>query len=250
MSKTQIFVESSKRSNGTSSNFQLEIAPILPPTSKLELLWAVIPLSTFNIPTGRNTFQWREGGPGSPNIRTAAVAPGNYNITEFITAVEAAMLAASSTASVYTVTYDSKTYKFTISRAAVFSMLFQDPIYSNWAELFGFLREESVNAVSVTSTTSSVLAQPQLVNIVIQEASTVVFTGLSGITRSSYLVPLKEGPDSVNYIIPEQPMSIEFPGPRTLTSLNISLQDTNSNLLDVNGANWSMMLIAHSEQKY
>jgi len=78
----------------------------------LKVISAEIPFSYYVFNSTNNTFILTEavGGP-----RVVTIPVGNYTVSTFITALEAALNAASATASMYTVTVSSTTGKITVT---------------------------------------------------------------------------------------------------------------------------------------
>lgn len=74
-------VDSKHRTNQnttTSNGYQWSIGKVIKNVSKIEVLYAEIPNSYYNVPLGRNYFQIEQTVSGVETIIKAAVAPGNY----------------------------------------------------------------------------------------------------------------------------------------------------------------------------
>lgn len=148
----QIDSHPSHRVGGTDSDFSVSL--VLPEMSALEkeglcvvVTKASIPKSFDNVPTGRNTFTLREG---ATDIKIT-VPVGTYNAVDFKTTVQQLLNAATVNAYVYTVTFSTRTGRYTVTSTGNSSIITPDAVGFGIHTLLG-LAANSTNATPVTST--------------------------------------------------------------------------------------------------
>lgn len=124
-------VENDSHSNFT---FQIKLPPNLPPTMMVGVLRACIPRSYYLVnATYGNTFTLTEDAKTVP----IAIPYGNYSYRTFMTAVTAALNAASPNGRVYTITFSETTGKFTFTCTGAASLTFGAITGSGLHEQFG-----------------------------------------------------------------------------------------------------------------
>lgn len=106
----------------------------------MELIGSEIPNSYYNINSSNNLIHFRED-PGI--ILTATIPPGNYSLTSLKAAIETAMDAAGDAAISYTVTFDTISFKTTITSDAVGPKIF-DLVFFGGTEPFGEIGERTI----------------------------------------------------------------------------------------------------------
>ena len=148
-------VDSSTRTSGTSSNFQVKIdLPVDNKYNRVIMLSAIIPKSYYVIRSGYNTFILREGAA----YITITIPVGNYSIAELILTLNTLLTNASLNGQEYVVTYSKVTGKltFTITAEAVYTYL---NFTSNLFDTLGFEKDSSNLFVGST------LVAPNMVNM-------------------------------------------------------------------------------------
>lgn len=99
--QSRVIINSANRSNGTSSNFQIEIPSlIIRNSTHVVCLAAYIPLSYYMVVSG-NYFTLDEDG----TEVSIQISPGNYTRQSFASSLTAALNAASPNSLTYTITY-------------------------------------------------------------------------------------------------------------------------------------------------
>lgn len=148
-------VDSSTRTSGTSSNFQVKIdLPVDNKYNRVIMLSAIIPKSYYVIRSGYNTFILREGA----NYFTITIPVGNYSIAELIITLNTLLNAVSGIGQEYVVTYSKLTGKltFTIIAEAVYTYL---NFTTHLFDTLGFEKDSSNLFVGST------LTAPNMVNM-------------------------------------------------------------------------------------
>jgi len=157
-------VDSSQRVSGTSSNFtiNLNLPSFVQDYDRVALNQISIPRSWYDVETGVNTFQFKEGAGGT--LKTITVTPGMYNCLTLASAVATLLTTNSQNGYTYTVTYPNSAvtvndnlFTFTSSNTTtVFYLIFTTAMYqqlgfasnTTYTSTSGVLK--SVNSISIS----------------------------------------------------------------------------------------------------
>lgn len=226
-------LNSKDRSSGTSSSFQISLAPYLIGTKTFThvcLISCAIPKTYYLIDADLNdTFVVTEAGGDT----TVTIPEGNYSIDTLTSAIGTAL---SSCTYTYTVTNNELTNRFviTVSGNAGFQPTFT---FSNslW-QIVGF--ESGANAFSANSITSP--------NVYFLQTATTIQVNSDLCVNNGLLAEVEPSTPYGSTILyqsqypPYQtvPLAINNPTHATFTLIN---GDT-GNILDIHGVNWSMAL--------
>lgn len=223
-----------------------------------QLQWATIPNSVYNVTSSNNQLRFANTGFGGGVFETVVLPPKNYTAADLATALSAA--------SVLTWTYDADTYKMTVSNATGFDgeLYYEE---DSLLETLGFERPDAVlNSTPIRLHTGIPLQAPQVVKLAQPLSVGIQIAESSG--RAGYEVGGRSKPDGkmtdrsteafnercdliIPYLSPAGTYSflssdvftqgLELHRPtQTLSYSLINL--SNNKALDLNGANWEMML--------
>lgn len=112
---SEIYVDSSRYSYGSNNQFTILLDRAIPNVKQSKYLSSQIPKTYYSVNSLNNSFVFQE----EVGIAfSASVAPGNYTIAEFLTALKTSMDLNSTNARVYTLTHSAITNRITISIGA------------------------------------------------------------------------------------------------------------------------------------
>ena len=157
-------VDSSQRVSGTSSNFtiNLNLPSFVQEFDRVALNQISIPRSWYDVESGVNTFQFKEGSGGT--LKTITITPGMYNVTTLGTAIATLLTTNSQNGYTYTISYpnsaltvNNNLFTFTCSNTVtVFYLIFAGSMYqqigfasnTTYTSTSGVLT--SVNSISIS----------------------------------------------------------------------------------------------------
>ncbi len=225
-------------SNASTSDFSIRLSIPMKYGKYVKLKEVTIPHSIYRIKQGVNDkVVWNQGGAFS-----ATISPGAYGITQLLAAITTAMNGAD--ANSYVWTYDSVTFKTTVTGSSAFSLIWgtaTNASTSMWKEL-GFTQADTSSATSQTSPNSIALYAPIDAFIIIPQV------GYSGVMSSNLYYTFKFTLASANSGEIVSWSSASFfeqevqSSQGQLTQLDIRLVDESGNILDLNGLDWSFTL--------
>lgn len=234
-------VDSSTRTSGTSSNFQVRIdLPIDNKYNRVILLSAIVPKSYYLIQAGYNTFTLREGAA----YFTITIPIGNYSITELLLSLNTLLNAISGIGQEYVVTYSKLTGKltFTIIAEVVNTYLI---FTTNLFDTLGFDK----NSTNVF--TSSTLVSTNVVNLNPYECLYI----RSDMTANSYgtildIVPMCMSPNYsfVYYQNTTDHTQKELVGNHN-TTFTFTVTDNQNRIVDLNGKDITFTLCLHRDTR-
>jgi hypothetical protein len=239
-------IKSSDRTSGTAASFVLSLeSPFksIKQLTEVSLVAATIPNTIYNVRTGVNSsISWIHSG-----TKLATLTPGNYTITDLLTLVAAAMNAAD--ANTYAFTYNSSTFKVTATAAGAFS--FASTTSSFWTSILG-ITDFTTSGTSISG--SQVINLNPSANIYLK----IDEMGLSMQTTNQLEQDLFTIPVSVagGYLIQYTEGSgwrqdkTFYSSPRDINKLTVSLFLQNNELVELNGAEWSMILRMRRNTSY
>lgn len=239
-----LFVNSNSRSNGTNSNFTVDLGSTLNFDDKrAKFVDIQIPGSWYNIRTGvNNNILFNEG---SGNL-TAVLTPGQYNITTLAAEIKAKMEAVGTLT--YTVSFSSITLKTTISATGNFELKFGTETSYIW-HILGFENVDTANLSSHTSPNSFNMTGCQGFFIKSNTLSNQKQRPLYKQEISSYVlrIPIYQNPGDTIIYTPEDLVYMYNVGGKELDSYDFGLYYDEPSMpteeVDLNGLPWSFTLV-------
>jgi hypothetical protein len=234
--KVVLYIDSSYRNTGVAENFTINLANQVQRVIYVELVSAEVPYTFYVVNNMNNTLVWSVGA--TPHKCT--VAPGNYDTTDLLAALQAAMNAQSTG---FTLTYNQDTYKMTFANAAAFTIdLTNASGTSTINPVIGLTAQTTLG----TSTTmlgvvniggpkyllikSVALTQPKITKPFLNTMQADVL----------YKVSVAGSPGDVLIEKNVYTNFLKYGVRQTLKTLDFQLIDDQGNQLDLNFQNWSL----------
>jgi hypothetical protein len=232
-----------------SSSFVVSLPERIHHVRSAVLVDAEIPASyyVFSSARGTNSMQVYLDATGY----TITIPDGNYSASEMVTALQSALDTAFG-ASVFTVTFSSKTQKFTFTASGTVSIVTSSwptgAPYTGWGLPYylGFNQYSGSNpsgSGSLTSTNSANLNPETYLVVAVDELSgsyeqcALYGQGGRGI-KPLAKIPISE--NSYNYIITDKSVAYSYlDQEKTISKLTISLRFPDGTLVNLNGQEWS-----------
>jgi hypothetical protein len=233
-----LLIQSADRTGGTPSDFFIKPPLPIENLKGTTLLSASIPNTLYNITSANNTIYWNRGGALSTTI-----TPGAYTDETISTALAAAMDDADGVQT-YTVSYDSTTMKMTIEcPAAAFTLTCTSTTNAIW-DVLGF--DTDANTGSATSHTADNVLRldfPAYLLITVNEFLHQGTVSSAGI-RTNFAISMSNVSQYVEVFNANETFdnSIRYTSSEYLDSLHITLRKPDGGEVDLNGAEWSMLL--------
>ena len=236
--KRLVLIDSRDRIVSTSNTNEFQVALPLPiPQGRYHVTLSAtsIPLTLYNIRTGVNdTIYFNDG-----TDRTVTLTPSSYTASSLATHIQAQLNASASTIT-FTVSYNTDTFKMTIAGDSPFTLQF-DNADSPYREL-GFAFAETASATSHVGDYAVNLSYPQFLMINIPElAHTDLMTTHSKQALATFLVPIQNNLGYVDVALMNEKFLIEVRQPLTQLTVNLALR--NLEQAELNGSDWSMVLM-------
>lgn len=226
-----LLINSKDRIQGDSNQFSITLPAPYNNVRAIELLSAYIPNTVYNINSSNNTIIFNEGG---SNL-TATLTVGAYSIYDLITELETQLDAAG--ANTYTVTYNVKTFRLTITSTANYTIINSPLLYT-----IGF-EPKLVAGLSFTANYAVRLQIPKSYMIQIQELSNDFARSTASNVYANFIITSQINTSDIDYHFQKTHYNVfENSNLKTLTRLSISLFDDTGALLDLNGSDWSFQL--------
>jgi hypothetical protein len=235
MSSNKIYVQSSLRNSGSSSEFNINLSRPVFNVKKVQVSEVLIPNVFYNITSSNNTIIVDEG----KGAQSSSITVGQYDITSLLSALKTALDGNNVLSGIFTCSYSTVTYKVTISSTVAFSIT-----YGNLADNLGFT--DSTGSAS-THTASRIFDISTTRQVYIQ-SNILTSAELNG-KRQNILckVPLNTSFGAIITYKNESENSIVLDNPQDISSLDFKLINKRNEALDLNGLNWSMTLNLISE---
>jgi hypothetical protein len=240
--KSIIYLNSSNRASGTSSNFTIDLrSQILTPNNydTIVLTNAAIPKSFYTINSSNNTFLLNENG----SIKTVTIVIGNYNSTNLATQIGVQMTAVSTIGATYTVVLSVTTGKYTITTTSALTTSVSFVNY-NFCYICGF-DQASYSFVAKTLTS---------VNIVNLQFTTSIIIGCSLCDNNAKILSVVIPNQSDYSVITYQetcPGYVSVPMvTSSASSVSFWLQDEYGKQLDLNGIDFTATIIVYKQDTY
>lgn len=258
MSSQTLLIDSYDRIEGTSTAFRINLNQVKENIESIQLVSAIIPNTAYNVYNytingilyQNNLIPFREVASDA----FATVPIGNYSITNLIAAIGVAMTSSSPNLQVYTASYDSSTFKITVTTSGPnpfafrFAATFGGTNYTNinLSYVMGFNNTNTgVAALSLTSNNVVNLSGIPYYVIKNNNLQNNVFT--TEATSGMYYIPNNVNGANIAYYLCSTEkdgniMKFNKGSYTTLTQLNISLMDTYERIVDLNGADWQFCI--------
>lgn len=241
--KNVVYVDSGLRTSGSSSNFTIDLSNQVNNANnydRIVMTSCSIPKSFYTIDTTNNTFTLTELG-----INYTVTLPiGNYSYSTVAVALKTALDSASGHGWIYSVSTSQLLGNLTFSVTANSGQPSFNFTSSRMAFIIGF--DQDTYAFSANTLTS-----PNVVNLQLTSSIDVNSNWVAG--KNNILSSIS--PDYASYAIisynEQNPafVSRELSG-RSLTTVQFWLTDTQGNQLNLNGLNWSMVIVVYKLDDY
>lgn len=239
MAEYSLLIASSERSttnSNSSTDFTLTFpSGSIPFATSAQLKWISIPLSTYVVNTSNQNISYTE----STFTVTAVIPVGDYDASSLASALQTAMNNVKPATNVYSVSYNTQTYNFTISAASTFTIHWSTN--TSLGTKFGFIADSTG---STQTSTQAAQLNPLSINVQIYELSSLCYTGSVPLV-STFVVPITSSTGYNLFYSPEIPLITKFAA-KTFTTLHIKLTDLNGSVIDLNGSDWTMLITLYS----
>ena len=237
--KVQINISSKDRNFGTSTNFNVSLTQQLKRLKKISLVGVHIPYS-FYIFTSLNNKISLTVGVVTENF---VIPVGNYTAFQLQSTLQTVFNSGSFTG--FTVIFDQNTLKYTIANPTNFDMLFG---INGIASHLGF------NTI-VNKTGANTYTSDNVINLTNGDYINIRSSNLtSGLKQKSinnrsdsdvfYKVPILTNSGGTIFHYVEFPLEYEYNDGKSMESLDFQLLDANNNIIDLNGQDWNILLMA------
>lgn len=233
---SDIIIKSKDRvnySSTTASQFACQLLRSIA-FDELELLYAQIPNTIYNITSSNNVIYFNDGA----NV-SATITPGSYTISSLTSAIATAMTSASSSAKTYTVTYSTSTFLLTISTTAGYTLTFGTNTTNSIAQTIGFPNSNTASASAQTGSYAVNLnIDPIYVNF--RMVSSLNQTTNMSMPSYSFILPISVNGGEVNILSKYNSMEqkIKLNSMVNVDRVEIELRDGSGNIVNLNGSNW------------
>lgn len=230
-----LYIDSSQRTTGTSVDFTLSLASSVAKVLEVEVIGAEIPYTFYGVTATNNRIVWTLSGP-----HTCTVTPGNYTVSQFVTALQTAMNAVQAG---WTITYSAQTYKLTFSHASAFTI--------DMSNASGTTTMSRVIGLAATTTLATSKVMTNAVNVSGPRYLLIKSRALTRpkITRPYlnatqddvlYKVSIQGGPGDILVEKNLYTNRLKFGVRQVIKNLDFQLTDELGNLMDLNGHDWSL----------
>ena len=235
MNSSFYIINSADRLSGSVSDFAITINPAIQKANKLELSFVTIPNTIYNISSSNNIFYLTIGATDYDIV----ITPGSYNTSTLSSALAAAILAA--TGIVFTITYNSITYKMTIASAGVFDLRLSLRTSSIWNAL-GFKSTTNLTGLNTYTSDSAIYLGPDPFYLLqIDLIPSRVYTTSN--SYASYVISNNANPDgSINYWTINSTYHIAESISCNIFRMNVRLNKSDGTPVDLNGSEWTFGL--------
>lgn len=243
----KVYVHSTDRIGGTSTRFRVSISDTIENVKSVDLHYCAIPNTQYLIEVGINdTFSLTELANPPVNV---VLTEGSYSASELEVELKTQLDSVSPTVSTYTVVLNPTTLKLIItSTGPQFDFTFTGTGFYVLEQYIGF--NTGVNS-SVLVGGVQTLQSPNVINLARDTELFIKFTNFSNIVRGSdgrascFIVPVTTNFGSFTIFNENSAFeSIVFQSFQQLMvkDLDIELVDRHGQNVNLNGADWSMVL--------
>jgi hypothetical protein len=233
-----VYIDSKDRDIGSVSNenFVITLNNVAERVRRVRITDIQIPYSFYPINVNNNVLDFNDTG---LTLQSVTVTPGIYTADELATELQAQMNASMPG---FTITYDSKTLKFTWANAATFEILISGSI----SKFIGIIADSGIVTTFVGQGAIDIGGP----NYLFIKSDTLVrpkvYKPYNNAAQSNiiYKVPIATGPGTVisdkNI---ETSFALKYGSNQQILSIDLSLEDPDGNIPDLNNINWSCTLI-------
>ena len=228
-------INSAFRTSGLSHDFRIDLPTSL--RGKSMKLSQVYILNTFyNINENNNKFYFRVK---NKELTTAHVAVGNYDSLSFPSALKNALDEVGN-GNLFSVSTNNITNKLEITCSATVQILMGSNTHQSLRDVCGF---DGDGFYASTHTAQNILNLSPIMSFNISLNDIPVIDQAGNQYPTTFCVPVQEGFKNIIDITPgTQGFTQVVSLPHKTRSIKVSVRDDNYNLLDLNGANWYMIL--------
>jgi hypothetical protein len=233
-----IYIDSKDRDVGSVSNenFVITLNDVVERVRRVRITDIQIPYSFYPININNNVLDFNDNG---LTLQSVTVTPGIYTADELATELQDKMNAAMSG---FAITYDEKTLKLSWVNAATFEILASGSI----SRFIGIIADSGI-VTTFVGQGSIDIGGP---NYLFIKSNTLVrpkiYKPYNNAVQSNilYKVPIATGPGTViadkNI---ETFFALKYGTNQQITSIDLSLEDPDGNIPDLNSINWSCTII-------
>jgi hypothetical protein len=192
----------------------------------------IFPNSMYNVDSTNSTIYFNDGTAN----RTCNLPEGFYSTSDITAAIKTAMEGVSTTT--FTVTLDSATQKLSIAGSTPFSLTFGTHTTNSIASTIGYKNVDTNTASSHVADYIIDLSYPRMLLFTINGRKNVVTT--KGIDATMAVAINANSTEFITeYVVKDFAMQVQLDNDTTLA---VSVADEYGDTLDLNGANWQMIL--------
>lgn len=232
----RIVIQSKDRLSGTPDSFAVAVPPLLALES-ISLLSAAVANTLYNINASNNIVYWNRGGP-----LAVAIPPGAYSVTAFMLTLGTLMDAADGVES-YSVGYSETTMKLSITCTAPFSLTCATTTNAAWVPM-GWGGAASTGA-AVTHVAPKVIRLdfPNYLCINVGEWAPASLATTANV-RSNFIISIQQNSQYVSFSnqLATFDNSSAYSARNGLSRMEVRLTDPSGNSVDLNGAEWTMVI--------
>ena len=232
-----LLIQSSDRKSGTPNDFVIDIPPIQG-LRRWKIISAKVQNTFYNINQSNYLIHWTRSGVNY----SAAVAPGCYNIQEFINAL-AAKMNFEDTGATYSVLFSTNTLKIKIQCSANIILKTTNKTQAMW-NILGFeTNADTISSSELEATKVVRLDNPNYVFISIREFYAQSFACSSGL-KSSAVIDLRNNSTAVESWNTDSSYDIAecYTAANSISELSVKLTFPDGTPAELNGADWSMLI--------
>lgn len=231
-----VLINSADRIDGTSSSFTCTFNPSIQAPRSIRLLNLSIPNTVYNVTTSNDTIYWRVAG-----VDYMAIIPsGSYNSTTILSALSNAMNIIYPVG-LYIATYDTTTFKISISSVSNFQFMFGTNTAASLGPLIGF----TVDTVNLSVQTGN--------NVIQLSSPLFYYINMDGFP---FNVISTNKFDQANFIVSSTVNSGSLQTfnllsnfvecgryyDQNISELHVSLSTSGNQSIDLNGSEWCFLL--------
>lgn len=234
-----LYFDSNQRTAGTNEDYTVTLTNSINRVRRIRITDVQIPFTFYAINANNNQLDFNDN---TATLQSAIIPPGNYTADELVLEIQTEMNALFAG---FTVSYDSKTLKYTWVNASNFEML----ISGTMAPFLGILADSGVTnnfvgqgAIDIGGPNYLFIKSNKLVR-------PKIYKPIDNVVNDNilYKVPLATGPGTVvsdkNI---ETSFALKYGANQIIDTIDFKLEDPDGNTVDLNGVNWSMTLIAET----
>ena len=232
-----LLIQSADRKSGTPNDFTIDIPP-LHGLKRWKLISAKVPNTFYNINQSNYLIHWTRSGAS----HSAALAPGSYNIQEFINALAASMNV-EDTGATYNVLFSTITLKIKIQCSQNIILKTTNTTTAMWNVLGFETGVDTISSGELEATKVVRLDNPNYVFISIREFYTQNSACSSGL-KASAVIDLRNNSTAVESWNIDNSYDIAecYTASNSISELSVKMMFPDGAEANLNGADWSFML--------